>query len=109
MLCLVPPSAQLFRDGPHKTHSIRVRQPEFERKLADSLDNALLSVEQCNRALIKAVFSVGLLQRFVARMWGVVVILGKPKSRGRLWLRRGFAHPRFAPAAPPIIRQRHRR
>jgi choline dehydrogenase len=38
------------------------------------------------RALIKAVFSVGLLQRFVARMWGVVVILGKPKSRGRLWL-----------------------
>lgn len=39
MLWLVPPSAQLFRDGPHKTHSIRVRQPEFERKLADSLQH----------------------------------------------------------------------
>lgn len=35
---------------------------------------------------IRAAFSSGALQRFVARMYGIVVILGKPKSRGSLRL-----------------------
>ena len=39
------------------------------------------------RALIKAVFRLGLVQRLVERMYGVVVILGKPQSRGQLRLR----------------------
>ena len=38
------------------------------------------------RGAIKAAFSVGALQRFVERMYGIVVILGKPKSRGTVTL-----------------------
>ena len=49
------------------------------------------------RAVIKAVFKLGLLRRLVERMYGVVVILGKPQSRGRLRLRG------LDPAAPAII------
>jgi len=49
------------------------------------------------RALIKAVFKLGLLRRLVERMYGVVVILGKPQSRGRLRLRG------LDPTAPAII------
>jgi choline dehydrogenase len=43
------------------------------------------------RAIIKAVFRLGFLQRLVERMYGVVVILGKPQSRGHLRL--GSADP----------------
>ncbi len=39
------------------------------------------------RALIQLVFRLGLVRRLVERMYGVVVILGKPQSRGRLTLR----------------------
>jgi len=39
------------------------------------------------RALIKQAFRAGPVQRFVERMYGIVVILGKPQSRGRLTLR----------------------
>jgi choline dehydrogenase-like flavoprotein len=39
------------------------------------------------RALFKAVFRLGPVRRLVERMYGVVVILGKPQSRGRLRLR----------------------
>jgi choline dehydrogenase len=38
------------------------------------------------RGAISLAFQSTLLRRFVARMWGVVVILGKPKSRGTVRL-----------------------
>lgn len=49
------------------------------------------------RALVRAVFRLGLVKRLVEHMYGVVVILGKPQSRGRLRL--GSADP----AAPAVI------
>ena len=49
------------------------------------------------RALLRAVFRLGLVKRLVEHMYGVVVILGKPQSRGRLRLRSAD------PAAPAII------
>jgi choline dehydrogenase-like flavoprotein len=39
------------------------------------------------RSLIGAAFQIGALQRFADRLFGVIVILGKPKSRGTLRLR----------------------
>ncbi len=38
------------------------------------------------RALINSVFRLGLLQRYVSRIFGIVVILGKPISRGQIRL-----------------------
>ncbi len=38
------------------------------------------------RALIAVVFFFGFVRRFIARTWGIVVILGKPRSRGTLRL-----------------------
>lgn len=39
------------------------------------------------RALLTVLFYFGFVRRFVERTWGLVVILGKPVSRGRLRLR----------------------
>ncbi len=36
--------------------------------------------------LVRAAFQLPFLKQLVARMWGIVVILGKPRSRGRLRL-----------------------
>ena len=38
------------------------------------------------RGAIRTAFAQGAVKRFVARMYGIVVILGKPKSRGRVTL-----------------------
>jgi choline dehydrogenase len=38
------------------------------------------------RALVAAGTALGPVERFIERMWGCVVILGKPKSRGRISL-----------------------
>lgn len=38
-LWLVPPTGQFYVDGPHKTHSIRIQQPDFESKLAQSFQH----------------------------------------------------------------------
>ncbi len=35
---------------------------------------------------VRTAFRNGALQQFVRKMWGIVVILGKPRSRGRLWI-----------------------
>ncbi len=35
---------------------------------------------------VEVLFRRRAVQRFVERMWGIVVILGKPVSRGRLWI-----------------------
>ena len=53
------------------------------------LPQALYRIRLVRRAVRGAValaFVSGWLRRFVARIWGVVVILGKPESRGRLRL-----------------------
>lgn len=42
---------------------------------------------QTVRSLVGAAFKVGALQRFTDRMFGIILILGKPKSRGTLRLR----------------------
>jgi choline dehydrogenase len=49
------------------------------------------------RRAIGAAFDVGAVQRFVARMYGIVVILGKPKSRGSVRLASAD------PAAPALV------
>jgi hypothetical protein len=36
-LWLAPPTGQFYASGPNKTHSIRIQQPEFQKKLAESL------------------------------------------------------------------------
>lgn len=41
------------------------------------------------RGVIGFVFWFGFVRRFIARTWGIVVILGKPRSRGRLRLASG--------------------
>jgi hypothetical protein len=38
-LWLVPPSSQFYAQGPHKTPSIRIAQPEFKAKLAENLQH----------------------------------------------------------------------
>ena len=48
---------------------------------------------------IEGLFSLDATQQFVRQLWGIVVILGKPESRGRLWLR--SADPRAWPAVDP--------
>ena len=40
--------------------------------------------EKILQALIRGAFRLGPVQRFVNRMYGVVVILGKPESRGQI-------------------------
>jgi choline dehydrogenase len=39
------------------------------------------------RGLVRLAFRLGTLRRFVRRVYGIVLILGKPRSRGRLGLR----------------------
>ncbi len=62
-----------------------------ERMLPSAvLPGALLDVpwlSRWTRRLARWVFGLGLVRRQVDRMWGVVVILGKPLSRGQLRLR----------------------
>ncbi|HJL44739.1 MAG TPA: GMC family oxidoreductase N-terminal domain-containing protein [Polyangiaceae bacterium LLY-WYZ-15_(1-7)] len=67
-----------------------------------ALPEALYDVPAFPKAIRGAVdlaFRRRLVQRFVARMWGIVVILGKPKSRGRLSLK--SADPSVRPAIDP--------
>ncbi|MBO6935187.1 MAG: GMC family oxidoreductase [Deltaproteobacteria bacterium] len=51
------------------------------------------------RKAIEGLFGVDATQSFVKKLWGIVVILGKPESRGRLWLRN--ADPSAKPAIDP--------
>jgi choline dehydrogenase len=51
------------------------------------------------RAIVGAGTALGPVERFIERMWGCVVILGKPKSRGRISLR--SALPTAAAAIDP--------
>jgi choline dehydrogenase len=51
------------------------------------------------QALIRGAFRIGAVQRFVNRMYGVVVILGKPESRGQLRL--ASPHPSDAALIDP--------
>jgi choline dehydrogenase len=51
------------------------------------------------RSVIGALFDRGVVERFVRRVWGIVVILGKPKSRGSL--RIVSADAAVAPAIDP--------
>ncbi len=51
------------------------------------------------RGAIAAAFRSRTVTDFVARMWGIVVILGKPQSRGKLTLR--SADPAISPAVDP--------
>ncbi len=45
------------------------------------------TLRKCIRGCIDLVFKIPAMSRFVSRMYGMVVILGKPVSRGRLGLR----------------------
>ena len=38
------------------------------------------------RAMVRGAFALGAVERAVEKLFGIVVILGKPKSRGELWL-----------------------
>ncbi|MAQ19628.1 MAG: hypothetical protein CMN30_33100 [Sandaracinus sp.] len=51
------------------------------------------------RKVVDGLFGVEATQAFVRRLYGIVVILGKPESRGRLWLR--SRDPRQLPAIDP--------
>lgn len=51
------------------------------------------------RKAVEGLFGIGATQHFVDKLWGIVVILGKPESRGRLWLR--SADPSDRPAIDP--------
>jgi choline dehydrogenase len=51
------------------------------------------------QALIRGAFRIGAVQRFVNRMYGVVVILGKPESRGQVRL--ASPHPSDAALIDP--------
>ncbi len=51
------------------------------------------------RKAIEGLFGMDATQQFVKQLWGIVVILGKPESRGRLWLR--SADPTEKPAIDP--------
>lgn len=46
---------------------------------------------------VRTAFKSHALQQFVRKMWGIVVILGKPRSRGRLWIET------IDPTVPPRI------
>ena len=51
------------------------------------------------RKAVEGLFRLGPTKDFVKRLYGIVVILGKPESRGRLWLR--SADPGEWPAVDP--------
>jgi choline dehydrogenase len=85
------PARSSFREGMMRMLPAMVLPPDVHRQG---------TAPRLMRRAIASAFDVGLVQRMVAKLYGIVVILGKPVSRGQLRLASSdpMAPPRLDPA-----------